>query len=157
MDQRRPTSSIAPGSCRSLLSRPSAPIPTPGFLACSYFHSFEATAWPHAWCRSRISVAGRGYCRGNGDARLSVAECCELVRSAERGPEDTAATVSVMPTFFRAEITGSKGLLATWGAPPVCRPGLTIHDHTRTIELSKEKKQRHRTRSQELRARITYS
>ena len=46
----------------------------------------------------------------------------ELVRSAEPGAEDTAVTVSVTPTIFRAEITGSKGLLATRGASPIADP-----------------------------------
>jgi len=44
-------------------------------------------------------------------------------------PKTQPFTVSVNPTFFRAEITGSKDLLAAWGVPPVCRPALTIHDH----------------------------
>src|SRR4029079_15248189 len=69
----------------------------------------------------------------------------ELVCSAERGPEDTAVTVSVTPTIFRAEITGSKGLVVTRGAPPVCRPALTIHDQARRSRAEPEKELRDTT------------
>ena len=46
----------------------------------------------------------------------------ELVRSAERGPEDTAVTVSVSPTFFRAEITDSNRSAGDEGSATDCRP-----------------------------------
>src|SRR5262245_38315550 len=41
------------------------------------------------------------------------------MRSAGRRLRRPGLTVSVTPTIFRAEITGPKGRLATWGAPPV--------------------------------------
>ena len=81
--------------------------------------------------RSQGSLAGKRYCRGNGYARVSLTSRRELVRSSEQTPKTQPITVYVTPTFFRVEITDSRGLLATWGARRVADPRDTIPDPAR--------------------------